>query len=101
MKPTSRSLRHALILASLAAAAAFAACTLNPQPLPPNGDATNAAAGGPDAAQTADAGGFGEQDPETPAPLSDAGANADNDAADGGDAGDASDATITDAADSG
>jgi hypothetical protein len=88
--------RHAVIAAALAIAAAIAACTLNPQPLPPGGgDATNAA-GGNDSGTRADAGSF-ETDPETPAPLSDAGTNADSDsgdddAGDGGDSGDASDA---------
>ena len=86
-------LRRSFVLASLAAAAAFAACTLNPQPLPPSdGEATNARS--PDGS-TADAGSF--QEPETPPDGADAGVGAvDGDAGDGGDA-DASDASDADA----
>lgn len=83
------------VLASLAAAAAFAACTLNPQPLPPSdGEATNSR--GPDAG--VDAGGKFQEPNTPPDELSDAGVGAaDGDAdADAGDA-DASDASDADA----
>ena len=82
--------RHVFILASLGAMAAFAACTLNPQPLPPGDDrnqATNA-----DASAKSDSGGFGI-DPEAPPNPQDAApgsADAQSDG-DGGDAGDGGD----------
>lgn len=87
--------RHVLVLASLGALAAVAACTLNPQPLPPGDLDRNAATnadGGRGGSQ--DAGDFGT-DPERPqdaaAPPPD---DQEGGAADGGDAGDAGDASL-------
>ena len=91
--------RHAFVLAALAAA--IAACTLNPQPLPP-GDLAGVG-GGSDASTRAEGGSF-DSDPETPPSVSDAGANSDSDSdtgGDGGDAGDGGDGGITDAASDG
>ena len=94
--------RHAFFVAVVVAAAGFAACTLNPQPLPPDDD--NRASAGGDSGQTrSDAGEFG-QDPETPLPppQADAGVNLDSEggvpSGDAGDAGDSGDAAIGDAA---
>ena len=97
--------RHALLLAALSAGAvaAIAACTLNPQPLPPRDEF-----GGESAladASTRDGGTFGTG-PENPGvadaavgtPSADADADGGADeAGDGGDSGDAADAS--DAAD--
>jgi hypothetical protein len=78
--------RHAAALAVLAAAAAFAACTLNPQPLPP-GDGDNEATFSDAGRSNVDAGGF-TTGPENPAPtLADAGVGA-ADGEGGADAGD-------------
>ena len=80
-------LRKLALLAGLAAAGAFAACTLNPQPLPPSDD--NSSFGAGDASTRTDSGSFGN-DPETPAPSQDAGAPlpTDGDGGTGGDGGD-------------
>jgi len=86
-------MRRTLVLAALAGGltAAVAACTLNPQPLPPSDFAS---ADDNDASTRADGGSLGG---ETPAPSADASADpdggrqADGDAGDGG--GDASDAS--------
>ncbi|MEA2750892.1 MAG: hypothetical protein QOI41_5035 [Myxococcales bacterium] len=93
--------RHAVLLAALSTVAAIAACTLNPQPLPP-ADFANAATDS-DASPRSDSGSFGTG-PESPG-TTDAAAgtpSADADGAvddggdgglgDGGDAGDAADA---------
>ncbi len=81
-------LRKLVLLATLAAAGAFAACTLNPQPLPPSDE--NSSFGPGDASTRSDAGAF-NNDPETP-PGEDAGSPAPNgeggtDGSDGGDGG--------------
>ena len=68
-------LRKLSLLAALAAAGAFVACTLNPQPLPPSDE--NAAFGDSDASTRSDSGSF-TADPETPPPNQDAGAPAPN-----------------------
>ncbi len=94
--------RRLPLLAALATVSAFAACTLNPQPLPPLDP--------PESENAAPGGGFGPADGGTrhddPAPMpSDAGtdpdadsgppANEGGDAGDaGGDAGDAGDAEV-------
>jgi hypothetical protein len=89
-------LRHVGLLAALATVAAFAACTLNPQPLPPrddfNGESTSA-----DGGVRSDSGAFGSS-PQVPGPEDAASGtpNADaeggsDDAGDGG-SGDAGDA---------
>jgi hypothetical protein len=91
-------LRKLALLASLATAGAFAACTLNPQPLPPS-DLDNQATFG-DASTRSDGSFTG--DPETP-PAEDAGAipanveggvdgGGDGDGGDAGDGGDGGDA---------
>lgn len=82
-------LRKLALLAGLAAAGAFAACTLNPQPLPPSDD--NSSFGAGDASTRTDSGSF-SNDPETPGPIQDGGAPVPNDGeggagGDGGDAG--------------
>lgn len=89
--PRTHSGRLALVLVVVAVAAAFAACTLNPQPLPPGDDSERGqATGGADASTRLDAGTTGPLNP--PPSTSDAGANADHEGgADGGDAGDAGD----------
>lgn len=86
-------LRHVVALATLGvAAAAFVACTLNPQPLPPGDGASpppEATFG--DAGTTSDGGGFGSQEPNTPTPIrADASVGA-ADAEGGADSGDAGD----------
>jgi len=83
-------LRHVGVLAALATVAAFAACTLNPQPLPPrddfNGESTSADA----AAVRSDSGAFGSS-PEVPGPEDAGGgtpsADADGASDDAGDGG--------------
>lgn len=91
------------ILAALAAAGAFVACTLNPQPLPPDDERSTFSPG--DAGSNADGGTF-NGDPTTP-PTSDAGAPVPHgeggaDGSDGGDAGsDGGDGGIGDASDAG
>ena len=89
-------MRRTLVLAALAGGltAAVAACTLNPQPLPPSDFAS---AEDNDASTRADGGSLGG---ETPAPSADASADPDGgrqaDGSDGSDAsthGDASDAS--------
>jgi hypothetical protein len=86
--------RHVIVVATLAAAAALVACTLNPQPLPPR---DNEATFG-DAGRSADSGGFttnptpadasaGNADSDSAAPnANDDGGDAGGDAGDGGDA---------------
>ena len=100
---------HAALLAALAAlsagaVAASAACTLNPQPLPPRDDFAGESAfedastareggsfgGGPDSPGSADAGTI------TPAADADSGQNDAGDGGDGGDAADAADAADAD-----
>lgn len=77
--------RAALIVVALVGAAGFAACTLNPQPLPPS-DGFEEATGGADASTRYEGGSF-----ETPS--SDAGTAGDPEGGrDGGDASDAGDA---------
>ncbi len=91
-------------LAALAAAGAFVACTLNPQPLPPNDDQSTFSPG--DASASVDGGSL-NSDPETPATGADAGAppprgEGGTDGSDGGDAGsDGGDGGISDASDAG
>lgn len=91
------------IFAALAAAGAFVACTLNPQPLPPDDERSTFSPG--DAGSNADGGTF-NGDPTTP-PTSDAGAPVPHgeggaDGSDGGDAGsDGGDGGIGDASDAG
>ena len=84
-------LRKLALLAGLAAAGAFAACTLNPQPLPPSDE--NSSFGGGDASARTDSGSFAN-DPETPAPSQDASAPppTDGDGGTGGEGGDGGDA---------
>ena len=65
--------RHVGLLAALSAVAAFAACTLNPQPLPPRDDFGGESTG-VDASAKADSGSFGTS-PEVPGPLDDAATN--------------------------
>ncbi len=82
-------LKRPLVLATLAAAAAFAACTLNPQPLPPSDDNRNAT-GGVDGS-VADGGALEQptvpaQDAGTEANDGEGGADADAGASDAGDA---------------
>ena len=77
--------RHVALLAAFVATAAIAACTLNPQPLPPSDFSGRDSA---DASAAKDSGSF-STDPETP-PTADAGATNANDEA-GTDGGDASD----------
>lgn len=78
--------RQLALLAVLGTAGAFAACTLNPQPLPPS-DLDNEATFG-DASTSTDAGSFNNPAPETP-PAQDAGTGAvDGEGGAGGDAGD-------------
>jgi hypothetical protein len=87
MRP--RHLRAPFLLAALAVVAAFAACTLNPQPLPPRDEFSS----GPDfdASTKADAGGF-SNGPQTPGTAVDAAggtpsADSDGGVDDGGDGG--------------
>ncbi|MDB4933946.1 MAG: hypothetical protein JWP87_918 [Labilithrix sp.] len=77
-------LRHVAALATLAAVGAFAACTLNPQPLPPGGGDNEATFS--DAGKSPDAGSLGEN-PMPPPNLADAGVGAADGegGADGGD----------------
>jgi hypothetical protein len=83
---SSRSFQRAIVLVALAATAAFAACTLNPQPLPPESGFTEGASDSFDAGRSGDASGFGST---TPAPAGDAGKLDDGDGGnDGGDGGD-------------
>jgi len=95
-------LRHVGLLAALGTVAAFAACTLNPQPLPPRDD-LNGESTSNDAGARSDAGGFGagpenpgtaDAGTATPSADSDGGSEAGDDGGDGGadDGGDASDA---------
>ena len=84
-------LRKLALLAGLTAAGAFAACTLNPQPLPPSDD--NSSFGAADASTRTDSGSFATN-PETPTPSQDAGAPLPNDGdggtgGEGGEGGDA------------
>ena len=95
--------RHAGLLAALSASAvaAFAACTLNPQPLPPRDEF-----GGESAfadASTRDSGSFGST-PEVPGSSSDAGTGTQNTDSEGGapapgDGGDGGDGGLGDAGD--
>jgi hypothetical protein len=88
--------RRALFVAVALLLAAFAACTLNPQPLPPFDEDNNAGGGNADAGRPHDAGAMepgrdGAETPPAPEP-DDAGLDADADAAPddaGVDAGDA------------
>jgi len=80
--------RRVALVAALASVAAFAACTLNPQPLPPRDDFSGESTGA-DAGQRADASGFGSV-PEVP-PAADAGTGTPNLDDDGGDGGDRTD----------
>jgi hypothetical protein len=80
------------LLAALGVAGAFVACTLNPQPLPPDDERSSFGPG--DASGSSDSGSF-TNDPLSP-PNQDAGAPAPNNGdggtggdGDGGDAGDA------------
>ena len=90
--------RRLLLLVSLGTVTAFAACTLNPQPLPPLDPNANATAedvdggssfGGSDASRTDPNAPQNDAGLTTPPPNDEGGA----DAGDAGDAGDASDAS--------
>ena len=94
--------RRPFVIASLVAigvGAAVAACTLNPQPLPPMGDEATSLG---DASADSSKFGTGPQNP-----AEDAGLSSDSDSAappgagDSGDGGDAGDGGISDASDSG
>lgn len=87
--PRTLGARVALVAAALAGAAGFAACTLNPQPLPPGDDNEGQATGDYDAGRNGDTGTF---NPTPEGPPSDAGGSVnDGDAGDTSDAGDAGD----------
>ena len=91
-------LRRSFALVTLVAAGAFAACTLNPQPLPP-GPEENARASDANDAAAADGGAFGT--PNAPPQVSDASPGAlDGEAGPSSDGGDA-EADAADAADGG
>jgi hypothetical protein len=75
--------RALAVLAVLAILAAFAACTLNPQPLPPRDEFSGGTDS--DASAKADAGAFGNG-PQTPG-TSDAGTGTPSADSDGGDGG--------------
>jgi hypothetical protein len=90
------------VFLALVAASAFAACDLNPQPLPPGSEPSDRASEGDDGGgsfttpqQNADAGddkGGGTADASPPAPGDGGdGGSGDGDGGDGGDASDASD----------
>lgn len=94
--------RHVGLLAAVAAVAGFAACTLNPQPLPPRDDFSGESSFA-DSGASSDSGSFSTS-PKAP-PSEDAAngtpnldADAASDAGDGGsdDGGDASDASDAD-----
>lgn len=104
----SKHLTSMLMLAAATGLVGVAACTLNPQPLPPTDDNDGLAAEPnqlPGTGTSADdAGGFSRSDAATPPPApSDGGPNRDAAPPDGGeaDAGDAGDATTGDSGDGG
>ncbi len=73
--------RVRLALVAAALGALFAACDLNPQPLPPGDDTEDKGAGAPSSGNSSSGGGF-ENDPTT-APNDGADAGSDPDAGDG------------------
>jgi hypothetical protein len=79
------------VLALLGVSVAFAACTLNPQPLPP-GDLAGEATSDYDAGTRADAGGFNGPEANADAATGPGREGGADDAGDGGDAGESGDA---------
>ena len=89
--------RHVGLLAAVAAVAGFAACTLNPQPLPPRDDFSGESSFA-DGGASSDSGGFSTS-PQVPGPEDAASGTPNLDADGGSDAGDAGDDGSSDAGD--